>query len=72
MDYYIFNDSLHKKVYINKDNIVYVTWIYREYDSYLLKIYVNNSEKPFEANYNRTNLNKKLKELGLPLLKEEE
>lgn len=71
MNYYIFNDSQRKKVYINKECIAYVTWIYEEYDSYVLKIYVNNSEEPFTSRHNRIQLNENLKELGLPLLKEE-
>lgn len=72
MNYYIFNDSLRKKVYINKDSIVYVTWLFEEYDSYLLKIYVNNSDTPFVTRHDRKQLNENLKELGLPLLKEVE
>lgn len=67
-DYFVLNDAPCKKIYINKKYIESVTWSYDSFDTYRIRIFVVNREKPYETNYEVSELNKALKELGLPLM----
>ena len=66
-EYFVLNDASCKKTYINKKYIESVTWCYDSFFTYRFRIFVVNREKPYEINYDITELNKALKELGLPL-----
>jgi hypothetical protein len=71
MNKYIKFTIRNAAIYVNVDRIDYVKWIYEEWNSYLLRIYVGGSNTPFEQRCNLKQLNEYLKKINLPEVKED-